>query len=150
MPNSEAAVILGELAKQEKVVLLSIRPEFSRLIFSGRKTIELRKRLPKFLGRFILVYESSPSKVLAGVLKVRRTRVASTKQISRLLSKARVSKVFFDRYYAGKDVGAYYEIENAVYFERKIPLAALRKHNLCAPQDYRYLDRQLLNAILAG
>jgi predicted transcriptional regulator len=147
MTNGELKQIIAELSKEKKIVLLSIQPHFSRLIFSGKKTIELRKRLPKHLGRFIVVYESTPTKLIMGVLRIRKTEIKRKQELLRLLSKAKVTKVFFDRYYEGNEMGAYYEIEKAFQFEQKIPLTELKRLNFSVPQDFRYLNPQIIGAL---
>jgi predicted transcriptional regulator len=48
-------------------VLMSIRPKYADLIFSGEKTHELRRKVPNVSsGDVIVVYSSSPEKRMKG------------------------------------------------------------------------------------
>jgi len=47
-------------------ILLSLKPGFARLIFDGRKTIELRRIAPRRQPRLAFVYETAPSGRVAG------------------------------------------------------------------------------------
>lgn len=53
------------------MLLLAIRPKFVQMIFSGTKTVELRRRQPRIkIGDSIAVYASSPRKALVGIVDV--------------------------------------------------------------------------------
>jgi len=53
------------------VLLLSIQPKYANLIFEGKKTTELRRVRPRVnQGDFVLIYVSSPDKVLLGSCEV--------------------------------------------------------------------------------
>ena len=62
-------------------VLLSIKPEYSRKIFSGEKRYEFRKRRPNEDIHKVCVYESHPSKKIVGWFSLRRIHSGSPKRI---------------------------------------------------------------------
>lgn len=49
-------------------ILLSIKPEYAKLIYEGKKTIEYRKDFPKYVlwGSKIFLYETAPVKRVTG------------------------------------------------------------------------------------
>jgi len=57
--------------KTNHAFLISIRPRFAEMIFSGSKTVELRRVCPKVsVGDLALVYVSSPAMELRGSFEV--------------------------------------------------------------------------------
>ena len=157
MPDKNARIIqmrdlpsLFEVEEIEQILLFSIKPEFSELILSGKKTVELRKQAPKKKSRYAIIYESSPSKGITGLFVIKNIHVKPIKEISRrLLSKACVSSQFFGEYYKGHNEGVIIEIENAFRFERKVSLYELRElMDFAPPQDFCYLDVNLVQEAL--
>ncbi len=58
--------------EREKVLVVSIKPEYANKIFSGEKTIELRKCVPNVQsGDTILIYVTAPVKAFKGIGKVK-------------------------------------------------------------------------------
>jgi len=140
---------LFEVEEIEQILLFSIKPEFSELILSGKKTVELRKQVPKKRSRYAIIYESSPSKGITGVFSIKNIHVKPVREISRLLSKACVSRQFFWEYYEGYGNGVVIEIENAFRFEKKVSLYELRElMDFIPPQDFCYFDANLVQDIL--
>jgi len=142
-------VCSSKLEEDEQLLLFSIKPEFSELILSGKKVIELRKHVPKKKSRYAIIYESSPSKGITGVFSIKNIHVKPVREISRLLSKACVSHQFFCEYYRRYDNGVVIEIGNAFRLERKMSLYELRELiDFIPPQDFCYFDVNLIQTIL--
>ncbi|MBC8520822.1 MAG: ASCH domain-containing protein [Methanomicrobia archaeon] len=140
---------LFEVEESEQILLFSIKPEFSELILSGKKTVELRKQVPKKKSRYAIIYESSPSKGITGLFVIKSIQVKPIREISRLLSEACVSSQFLGEYYRGYNKGVVIEIENAFRFERKMSLYALRElMDFAPPQDFCYFDVNLVQEVL--
>jgi len=138
-----------QVEEDEQILLFSIKPEFSELILSGKKTVELRKQVPKKRSRYAIIYESSPSKGITGVFSIKNIHVKPVREISRLLSKACVSRQFFWEYYEGHDDGVVIEIENVFRFKKKVSLYELRElMDFIPPQDFCYFDANLVQDIL--
>ena len=57
-------------------IVISIKPEHARNIMEGRKTVELRRRFAKgaAVGRWMLIYSSSPDKAIVGAAKLENVR----------------------------------------------------------------------------
>lgn len=137
--------LLHALDKEEKVILLSIKPEYSKLIFSGEKTIELRRAFPKLCSRYVLIYESCPTKKITGLLKIKKVHIKSIKKLLELSTKAKVTKTFINEYFKGKEIGAAVEIERVFELKEKIPLERL---GFPPPQNFRYLRKEEIACLI--
>ena len=51
-------------------ILLSIKPIYSERIFSGKKMVEFRKKIPRNSFKYVYVYESSPTRRIVGQFTV--------------------------------------------------------------------------------
>jgi predicted transcriptional regulator len=89
------------------VLLLSIQPKYANLIFEGTKTIELRRVRPRVAqGDFVLIYVSSPDKVLLGNCQVEQVIGNSPKMLWNLVrDKSGLKKADFLEYFEGVSTG---------------------------------------------
>jgi predicted transcriptional regulator len=121
-------------------VLLSIRPQFARLIFQGTKKYEYRKAI---FGNeevdTILVYACQPVGMIVGELKIEDILCASPGALWRKTRKhAGVSRTFFFEYFSGRDRGYAIKIGAAALYERPIdPYEVLE--SFTPPQSFMYL-----------
>ncbi|MDD2620893.1 MAG: ASCH domain-containing protein [Syntrophomonadaceae bacterium] len=55
-------------------LLLSIHPEYARMIFEGTKKVELRKICPRRVasGDYVFVYVTSPIQMLIGYFEIEK------------------------------------------------------------------------------
>jgi len=132
----------------EKFLLLAIKPRFSRLIFEEKKTIELRKRMPKITVKHAIIYETSPSKKITGIFKIKKMYKKSTKKLLKLSRKAQVSRKFMKKYYEGHENGTAIEVEEVFELDNHISIEKLREHNITIPQDYRYLEKNVVEELI--
>jgi predicted transcriptional regulator len=130
------------------ILLLSIRPEYANKIFLEKtKKVELRRvrtRLKR--GDLVVVYVSSPKKVLVGSFEVERVIVEDLPQELNNLWKqveeqAGIERQQFDSYYQGASVGVGIFFKRIQVFPRPLGLDYLREQlpNIKPPQSYRYL-----------
>jgi predicted transcriptional regulator len=128
-------------------LLLSIHPNYSELIFSGEKTFELRRRLPKLShGDVVWVYETAPTQAIVGSFVVEKLHLASPQTIWRktgILSCVKKNK--FDTYYAGCPLAFAIGIQNAIRLKRKIDLSTLKAkwQGFSPPQSFRYVPDEI-------
>ena len=54
----------------KKALLLSLKPIYADLVFSGLKIAELRRRIPCVENRDVFIYVSSPARELRGGFRV--------------------------------------------------------------------------------
>lgn len=128
---------------KHKIILLSIKPKYLNLIFSDKKKVELRRKLPDLKkGDLVVLYSSSPECAIVGAMLVDKKIEKSPECLWRQISKyAGISKDEFDDYF--------YDSEKAValffagYEKLKIPirLEDIRKKwpDFQPPQNYIYL-----------
>ena len=56
---------------EERNILLSIKPIYSERIFTGKKMVEFRKKIPNHKIHLVYVYETSPTRRIAGQFTVK-------------------------------------------------------------------------------
>jgi predicted transcriptional regulator len=118
-------------------VLMSIRPPYSAAIFSGRKTVELRRRRPSFgAGTRILVYSTTPEQRLEGAFEVGGVLAEDPDTLWALVgNRAGVDRATFDDYFSGCEVAYAIEVTN-VRSIAPVPLP------IRPPQSYQFLDEE--------
>jgi predicted transcriptional regulator len=127
-------------------ILLSMRPKYAEKVFASQnKTVELRRVRPRLLkeGDLVVVYVTSPKKVVVGYFKVKNIIEEPIKHLwKKVKSKAGVTKREFDDYYKGASVGIGICLENTKTFPKPIELEELRRKifKFQPPQSYRYLS----------
>lgn len=120
-------------------MLLSIKPQFVDLIFSGKKKFEYRKKKCKRNVNTIVIYATAPvmrvvgEVIIGGIVEDSLDAVwEQTKEFSG------ISKDFFDKYYHGKQSAVAYELENLRIYKTPLKLEEIGVNS--APQSYCYLD----------
>jgi predicted transcriptional regulator len=128
---------------KNKVLLLSIRPRYAEKIFQGAKKVELRRVRPNIQhGDYILVYVSSPTKALEGILQVDYVIEDHPNELwARVKNTAGVTRDEFNTYYDGANKGYGIFLKEAKRIQNPISLDKLRKlfGSFHPPQSYRYL-----------
>ena len=130
----------------KEALLLSIRPRFAELIFTGLKTVELRRMRPR-IGKddVAFVYVSSPVKALAGAFEVEEVVSDSPRSVWRQFgSMTGITKAEFTSYYAGRKIAYAIRIRRYWRLNAPIRLDKLRKdrHGFHPPQGYQYVSPQ--------
>jgi predicted transcriptional regulator len=132
---------------EEKILLLSIRQPYSRLILTGKKTFELRKRQPKINCKYALIYETFPTKAVIGYFEISRIHVKSIQQIWEISKQsAGISKTNFEKYYFNKQFGVAIEIKWSKFLDKPIMLEDLGVKT--APQDFMYLENEHITKLI--
>ena len=120
-------------------VLMSIKPVFANLIFSGEKKYEFRKIVPQSLFETVVVYSSSPAKQIIGEFTVEKIISGSPAKIWSLCHAfAGISRAQFMEYFKGRDVA--YAIEIAKKKKYAAPLDLYESYQCRPPQSFRYVD----------
>ena len=124
-------------------VLLSIKPIYADMIFSGRKTIELRRVCPKVTkGDLALVYVSGPRMELIGGFEV--NGIISDEPgafCKKWLRCCGISKETFRGYFKGSTLAYGIRIGTTWKLAHAAELNTLRKSlkGFHPPQSFRYL-----------
>ena len=138
-----------EIDRHDELLFISIQPRFSELIRIGSKTVELRKKKPKLISKFAMIYESSPKQTVSFLIKIKKIDAAPKSVIwKRYRKKCCISKKYFNEYYKGSKHGVAILIEKVVPLGKEVSRKILAECNLLPPQDYRYASKQEIMNIM--
>lgn len=137
---------------KKKNVLLSIKPKFALQIIEGKKTIELRRKFPTetVIGGIAVIYASSPLQKIIGYTLIKNVSFLTIDKIwSQYGKQSKVQKNFFYRYYDNITHGFAIHLEKPLQLKRQLSLRELKdEYGINPPQSYRYLSKEILQAIL--
>jgi predicted transcriptional regulator len=123
-------------------LLLSIRPRFVDLIFSGKKKVELRRVKPRVqTGDLVVVYASGSTKGMVGAFEVTGVMAAAPGSIWRKCNGGSgLSKKEFDTYFSEVSIGYAIQIGKLWKIREPVPLKTLRmrRAGFRPPQSYHY------------
>jgi predicted transcriptional regulator len=123
--------------EDRRVALLSVHPRFANAILSGEKRVELRRVPFSNEVEHVLVYATSPLKVIVGWFSVEGVdRDRPSRLWRRYGSLAAVSRKEFMRYFDGVILGAAILIGESRPLPSPVALADL--HIDGAPRNFRY------------
>lgn len=121
-------------------VIISIHHRHAENILSGKKTVELRKSLPRIMPGKVYLYDTKEKKIIGYFVPKHTERIrffeANCWDIHRgkpMWEFAAISKEEFCDYYFEGDV-FYYEIDFALRFKNPVPLPL----GIRAPQNFIY------------
>lgn len=121
-------------------VLLSIKPQFAELIFSGRKKYEFRKTI--FTRRDVdkvIVYASYPICKVVGEFEIDGIIVDNPYSLwKKTKTYAGISREFFFSYFSNKKFGYAICIKN--YYIYKAPLCIQSFFSVKPPQSFAYVQ----------
>lgn len=132
-------------------ILISIKPEYVEMIFSGDKTVELRRVLPKNLpaNTEVIIYASSPTKSIVGKARIKNIEEQTINKLwENIGQKTGITFEYFKEYFKGKDKGYGLILDNIERFSDPYPLCFLRDDlDFYPPQSYMYTPPALMELI---
>jgi predicted transcriptional regulator len=132
-------------------IIISVKPEHARNIIVGRKTVELRRRFAdtSAIGRWMLIYSSSPEKALIGAVRIANVRRMAVGTLWRAFrEQACVPRSAFIDYFSGVTEGVGVILGPVVRFDPAISASELRERfSFCPPQSYRYVRGPLTDLL---
>lgn len=118
--------------------LLSIKPEFALQIFTGEKKFEYRRKIFKQPVETIIVYASSPLKMVIGEFEVEELIWDELDNLwDRTKSASGITKEYFFQYFDQKKRGYAIKIGKATQFENPLPLK--ETYGVIPPQSFAYV-----------
>lgn len=121
-------------------VLLSIKPEFVKEIFEGRKRFEYRKSIFTKDVTSVIVYSTKPVGLIVGEFEVRRVLCESPEKLwSDTCEYSGITKDFFDQYFIGRSKGYALQISNPRRYKEPINPFDLFA-SFVAPQSFKYIE----------
>lgn len=121
-------------------VLLSIKPEFAELIFSGEKKFEFRRAIfKKKEVKTVLVYASSPTQKVIGEFEIDEIINDDLRRLwARTRRFAGIDEKYFYNYFYELERGFAIKIKNVKKYKK--PLCLREDFNLNPPQSFLYLN----------
>lgn len=133
------------------ILFLPVKPKWAKLIMSGQKTLELRKRLPlRGFGNPCLIYSSSPRCEALGTCNLTQGFLIATHEPTlTCLSRASITAAEFRAYAGEADRLFGLELLAPKIFAKPVPLETLRLvWGIEPPQQWRYVDRETFDQIV--
>ncbi len=126
-----------------EALLFSLKPCYADMVFDGRKTAELRRRMTLSLeNRDVFIYVSSPVRQLRGGFRVGHVWIGTPKEVWRHVSEfVQIKRHDFNAYYSGQAVAYALEITDVWEYKNPASLSLLgnRFQNFVVPQSWRYV-----------
>jgi predicted transcriptional regulator/DNA-binding XRE family transcriptional regulator len=136
---------------EKRAVILSIKPTYSKKIFQGIKTIELRRRFPLSgaEGATAYIYSTSPEMALVGTAKIDNVERLTLPALWKKHGKsASIQKSAFEEYFRGLEEGFALSLSDPRRFSRPLDLPELRERfGFKAPQSFLYAKADLQKAL---
>lgn len=128
----------------QRPLIVSLKPRYADLVFSGEKKVELRRRMPQELeNRQVFVYVSRMRMAVCGGFRIGNILRGAPDEIwEQVAHVACLDRESFDAYYADVETACALEITDVWEFESPIDLNTLRKQfgSFVAPQSWRYAN----------
>ncbi len=120
-------------------VLLSIKPEYAEMIFSGLKKYEFRRAIFKNPDiKTIVVYASSPVQKVIGEFEIETIINANLEVLwKKTKNHAGIDQAFFLQYFSKKNNGYAIQIKNFKKYKKALCLK--QDFNASPPQSFLYL-----------
>ncbi len=131
-----------------KMVLLSLKPNFAESILDGIKQFEFRKVRIKEDVQHILLYASSPIKAFVGFIEIDKIIEGHPSTLWKVAGEAGgISRQQFHKYFKGRNNGYAIKIKAIHKFKASIDPKKLME---CfhPPQSFRYINEGFLKDIL--
>ena len=120
-------------------MLLSIKPQYAKVILEGKKQYEFRKVKPQIDVTRIIFYASSPQKEIVGEAEVDTVLEGTPEEIWEIAKTAAgITKKFYYSYYKGKDKAIAFKLKNVIVYDLPKSLSDFGIKQ--APQSYVYID----------
>lgn len=122
-------------------VILSIRPNFCKMIFSDQKKYEYRKRVfTRSDVDKVYIYATKPICRIVGYFTIAAMIEDSPNNMWKMTHEGSgITKEYFDAYCSGCDMTHAIKIDEVIKFDTPIDPKKVIK-NFIAPQNYRYVD----------
>lgn len=126
---------------KEKIII-SINPEYVDKIMTGEKKFEYRKRVAKKDIESIIVYCTSPKKMILAEVKIDGIISASPEELWEMTKeKSGVTKEFFFEYFKDKKTAYAYRLGEILSYRKPLTLSEVGL--TAAPQSYAYLKIEI-------
>ena len=140
-----------ESFKQNRDIVLSVKPQYSEKIMQGLKTIELRRRFPVSApkGTVAYIYSTSPVRAMVGMAEIDDiTKLPIDELWEQFSDTAFIEKADFLKYFEGVDSGYALHFKHPTSFSEPLSLDYLRsKYGFEPPQSFLYAKHNFREAL---
>ncbi len=120
-------------------ILLSINPEYVERILNKTKLFEYRTKVAKKDIKSILIYCTSPIKMVVAEVKIKSILCDTPDNLwERTKEFSGISKQFFDEYFENREIAYAYELGEILEYKNPKPLKDFGIKS--APQSFVYID----------
>ncbi|MGZ5500734.1 MAG: ASCH domain-containing protein [Nitrososphaeraceae archaeon] len=124
------------------IAFYPIKPIYSEKILTGKKTYELRKRLPNSDVDYILIYSTCPIAKVVAYAKVKKMYKAHVNDIWEMVSfSAGIDKAGYMDYFGSNDFACAIEFEYVRQFKRPFDVKEINP-DFKVPQSFCYIDKE--------
>lgn len=119
-------------------ILISINPEHVENIINGTKRYEYRKIAAKQDISSIIIYETTPVKKIVAEAEIVDVFMLSPEELwAQTKDGAGISKIFFDKYFSGREVAYAYKLGKIKVYDQPMCLDDFGVK--AAPQSFVYI-----------
>ena len=123
-------------------LLLSLKPRFADLVFMGKKTVELRRRVASTMkGREVFIYVSRPERMIRGGFRVTEVWSSDPETVwGEVALRTGVGKAEYDAYYEGCGIAHAFALSDVWAHETPVEIEDVRRAlpGFRPPQSWRY------------
>jgi len=142
------------MSGSQRILFLSLRPQYVDLILKGEKTVELRRQRPKVRGNdIVILYASSPVMSVLGTAKVNEVFRDSVKKIWKNFgAETGITRKEYDSYFDDTEDATAISLKSTVRLREPVPLTSIRNviDGFQPPQSFRYLSSEEKDALLCA
>jgi predicted transcriptional regulator len=139
---------MGARATQ-RVVLMSIHPQFARGILAGRKRVEFRKTRFSAAISYVVIYATKPVQQIIGFFRVAGVEQDAPEELwRRYQDEGGIARESFMSYYGRRSSGVAIKVGDVFGLRRPRPLSSLGR-GLVPPQSFRYLPAEIVQELSA-
>ncbi|QWD79243.1 ASCH domain-containing protein [Polynucleobacter sp. MWH-Spelu-300-X4] len=134
--------------RDDKVIVLSIKPQYADLILAKIKTVEFRRTWAAEDVNTIAIYASSPIQRIVGLVKVEETLKVRPSKLWKICSEhsGGLTKRELLNYFNGKSLCNAVLLKDAVKFKQAIDPNKFIE-NFYPPQSFQYLNLSQVNQL---
>lgn len=127
-------------------IILSIKPEFVKEIFAGRKKYEYRKTMFTKSIDSVIIYSTMPEGKFVGEFLIDKIEVDTPSALwSKTNQASGISKQYFDQYFNNRKKGYAIKIASIKKYSKPInPHSVI--DSFVAPQSFRYLKDEEIDS----
>jgi predicted transcriptional regulator len=128
-------------------VLMSIHPRHANQILSGAKQVEFRRRSPRRLVNYLIMYATSPVQRVVGFARVKSVVEGSLEALwSQFGTVGGITREEFDSYFIGQEFGSVLVLGDVTSLIE--PLCANSAIvDRAAPQSFTYISSRVVNEL---